>query len=102
MSGVVAFRFLWCLAVAKASRRGWGDGGENLGVLRTAGLLTFGGAKGAITMAAILMMPSSMPGREALVFVVSCVIVATLLLANVMMPHLTPKAETADADERRN
>ncbi|MBO4352162.1 MAG: cation:proton antiporter, partial [Eggerthellaceae bacterium] len=98
---VVAFRFLWCLVVAKASRRGWGDGGENIGLLRTAGLLTFGGAKGAITMAAILTMPSSMPGRGVLVFVASCVIVATLLLANVAMPRLAPKAEAADADEQR-
>ena len=98
---VVAFRFLWCLAIAKASRRGWGDGGEDLGVLRTAGLLTFGGAKGAITMAAILTMPSSMPGRGVLVFVASCIIVATLLLANVVMPRLAPRAEAVDADEQR-
>ncbi|MBR0403647.1 MAG: sodium:proton antiporter [Eggerthellaceae bacterium] len=98
---VVSFRFLWCVAIAKASRRGWGDGGTDLGLLRTAGLLTFGGAKGAITMAAILTMPSSMSGRGVLVFVTSCVIVATLLLANVAMPRLAPKAETADADEQR-
>lgn len=98
---VVAFRFLWCLAVAKASRRGWGDEGADIGLLRTAGLLTFGGAKGAITMCAILTMPSSMLGRDVLVFVTSCVIVATLILANVAMPRLAPKTEAADADEQR-
>ena len=97
---VVAFRFIWCLAIAKASRTGWGDGGEDLGVVRTAGLLTFGGAKGAITMAAILTMPATMSGRGVLVFVTSCVIVATLLLANVAMPRLAPKAVVADADEQ--
>ena len=31
---VVAFRFVWCLAVAKFSRRGWGDNGEDLGLAR--------------------------------------------------------------------
>ena len=98
---VVAFRFLWCLVVVKASKRGWGDGGENLGHVRTAGLLTFGGAKGAITMCAILTMPASMSGRGVLVFVTSCVIVATLLLANVVMPRLAPKAKVADADAQR-
>ena len=98
---VVVFRFVWCLAVAKASRRGWGDGGVDIGLLRTAGLLTFGGAKGAITMCAILTMPAAMAGRDVLVFVTSCVIVATLLLANVVMPRLAPKAETADPDEQR-
>ena len=98
---VVAFRFIWCLAVAKASRRGWGDAGENLGLARTAGLLTFGGAKGAITMCAILTMPASMTGRDVLVFVTSCIIVATLLLANVVMPRLVPKPEKVDSDEQR-
>ena len=98
---VVAFRFVWCLAVAKASHRSWGDGGEDIGLLRSAGLLTFGGAKGAITMCAILTMPASMSGRGVLVFVTSCIIVATLLLANVVMPCLAPKAEPADADEQR-
>ena len=97
---VVAFRFAWCLAVAKASRRGWGDGGEHLGLARTAGLLTFGGAKGAITMAAILTMPATMPGRGALVFVTSCIIMATLLLANVVMPRLAPKSIATDVDEQ--
>ena len=97
---VVAFRFAWCLAIAKTSRRGWGDHGENLGLARTAGLLTFGGAKGAITMAAILTMPSTMPGRGVLVFVTSCIILATLLLANVVMPRLAPKAAAVDADEQ--
>ena len=97
---VVAFRFIWCLAIAKTSRRGWGDGGEDLGVARTAGLLTFGGAKGAITMAAILTMPAAVPGRGVLVFVVSCIIMATLLLANVMMPRLAPKGMVVDATEQ--
>ena len=97
---VVAFRFAWCLVIAKASRRGWGDKGEDLGLARTAGLLTFGGAKGAITMAAILTMPATMPGRGALVFVTSCIIMATLLLANVVMPRLAPKAVAANADEQ--
>ena len=98
---VVAFRFIWCFVIAKASRRGWGDEGENLGIARTAGLLTFGGAKGAITMAAILTMPAAMTGRGVLVFVASCIIVATLLLANIVMPRLTPKAVIADADEQK-
>ena len=97
---VVAFRFLWCLVIAKASRRGWGDSGEDLGLARTAGLLTFGGAKGAITMAAILTMPATMSGRGVLVFVTSCIIVATLLLANVVMPRLAPKAVIADDGEQ--
>ena len=98
---VVAFRFIWCLVISKASRRGWGDDGEDLGVARTAGLLTFGGAKGAITMAAILTMPATMPGRGVLVFVTSCIIVATLLLANIVMPRLAPKAAITDADEQK-
>ena len=97
---VVAFRFIWCLVIAKTSRRGWGDEGEDLGLARTAGLLTFGGAKGAITMAAILTMPATISGRGVLVFVASCIIVATLLLANVVMPRLAPRAVVADADEQ--
>ena len=100
LSLVVAFRFIWCLVIAKASRRGWGDEGEDLGLARTAGLLTFGGAKGAITMAAILTMPAAMQGRGVLVFVTSCVIVATLLLANIVMPRLAPKAAVVDVDEQ--
>ena len=96
----ILFRLLWCFIIAKASKRGWGDNGEDLGVARTTGLLTFGGAKGAITMATILTMPAAMEGRDLLIFVASCIIVATLVLANAVMPKLVSQQTLEDESEQ--
>ena len=85
---VLAFRFIWCAILVKISKQKWNDDGQELGFGKIVGLLTFGGAKGAITMSAILMIPTSFASRNALVFIASCIIIATLLLANFIMPKL--------------
>ena len=99
LATVVVFRFIWCLFLVKISERPWGDNNADIGLLRSTALLTFGGAKGAITMSAILMIPTSFVTRNALVFIASCVIIATLVLANIIMPKLVPQSQP---DEKKN
>ena len=74
-------RYLWLLVMERKSQRPF----------RRAGLLTFaGGAKGAITMSVALTIPYSVGARSLIVFLVSVTIIASTLLANVMVPLLAP------------
>ena len=61
---------------------------------RSAAVLTFGGAKGTITLSLMFTIPFPVtwgvpiPMRDELIFIASGVIVVTLLLANFMRPLL--------------
>ena len=97
---VLVFRFIWCTVLVKTSKRHWGDNNEDLGLWRSSALLTFGGAKGAITMSTILMIPASFASRNTLVFVASCVIIATLILTNIVMPRLVKQEDASSDDDK--
>ena len=64
---------------------------------------TFSGAKGAITMTVVLSIPytvdsgAAFPERDLLIFVASCVIIGSFILANFLVPVLSPSEE----DEER-
>ncbi|MDR3136533.1 MAG: sodium:proton antiporter [Coriobacteriales bacterium] len=69
--------------------------------LKDALLLSLTGVKGAITLAILLTIPltlntgSPFPERDLLLFLASCVIVLSLLLANVLVPLIAPKKKSA-------
>ena len=66
---------------------------------RSAAVMTFGGAKGTITLSLMFTIPFTVtwgvpfPMRDELIFIASGVIVVTLLLANFMLPLLAPNRD---------
>ena len=88
---VIGVRFLWLLAMEKHAGRS----------LRSAAVLTFaGGTKGAVTMSIALSIPYAVATRDLVVFLVSTVIIASTVLANILVPLLAPASES-ERDERR-
>ena len=88
---VTGIRFLWLLAMEKHAGR----------TLRSAAVLTFaGGTKGAVTMSIALSIPYTVATRSLVVFLVSTVIIASTILANILVPLLAPASETT-RNERR-
>ena len=89
---VVAVRFAWLLVMEKASKR------ER--PLKNAALLTFaGGTKGAVTMSVAMSIPYAVQSRSLVVFLVSAVIIASTVFANVFVPLLAP-APKQSANEK--
>ena len=100
-------RFLWCsgmLRVAKDTKTGkrrrmtperW----------HSAVVMTFGGPKGAISLAMAFSLPysiddgTSVPVRNVLLFVISAYTVISILMSNIMLPILSPKPQDTSADE---
>ncbi|MBQ3106892.1 MAG: cation:proton antiporter, partial [Eggerthellaceae bacterium] len=106
-------RFIWVLGLEvlewKRSRKGaglesrFGKNGEWRSVLIT----TLSGAKGTITLAAVLSAPTHIslapavvfPQRDLIVFLASGVIVVTLLVATFVVPLLAPRRDRAQEEE---
>lgn len=84
---VIGVRFLWCIIVERFFR----DAERvDKGLLRHSAILSFSGAKGAITLSLIMTVPYAISVRSELVFMASVVIIATLVLANFIVPILAP------------
>lgn len=95
---VIVMRFLWVSAMLRIAR----DQTTHLRRkmtperLRSAAVMTFGGAKGTITLSLMFTIPYALanghwfPMRDELIFVASGVIIVTLLLANFLLPLLAP------------
>ena len=98
---VVTMRFLWVAGMLRLARD------VNTGKRRkmtparwrSAAVMTFGGAKGTITLSLMFTIPFTVtwgvpfPMRDELIFIASGVIVVTLLLANFMLPLLAPNRD---------
>lgn len=94
---VIGARFVWTLLVERV----FGSADEiNRGLVKHSAILAFAGAKGAITLSIIMSMTSAIAAKSQLVFIASVVILATLLLANFVVPVLAPAGEP-DADKER-
>ncbi len=106
---IVLVRFLWIAAVEFAHHRSLardGSAGHRFGrrELRSALVMTAGGAKGTITLSIMFTVPTllssgeAFPQRNLLIFLACGVIVCTLLISNFMIPLLAPKR---DVDKER-
>ena len=70
-------------------------------LLRNAAILTFaGGTKGAITLSIALSIPYAVRERSFVIFLVSVLIIASIVAANVLVPLLAPSSEP-DRNERQ-
>lgn len=69
--------------------------------IRSAAIMTFGGAKGTVTLAVILTLPSSIAQRQLIMFLACGVIVITLLLATFVVPILAPRKEKGNPEQKQ-
>ncbi len=96
LAALYAIRFAWVWLLAGfANRRAIRQGqSKPMRSLRALVLMTIGGVRGAITLAAVLSIPLVLPngkpvaGRDMAIFIASGVILGTLLVAYVVLPFL--------------
>ena len=113
---LIAVRFIWVLAqerihhkledrrnrkIAKQTAQIPLPGKTFKHDLRSAAIMTFGGAKGTVTLAVILTLPASIGQRQLIMFLACGVIVITLLLATFIVPILAPAKERGNAEQRQ-
>lgn len=60
-------------------------------------LIGWAGMRGVVSLAAAFALPVDMPGRELILFVTFCVIVATLLVQGLSLPWLVRRLDLDDA-----
>ncbi|MCP8614902.1 cation:proton antiporter [Bifidobacterium asteroides] len=95
---VIVLRFLWTASVLIFTKDHETGSRPRITskLLRSAAVMTFGGAKGTITLSLALTIPymtddgSAFPMRSELIFVAAGVIIVTLVLANFALPLLAP------------
>lgn len=108
---VVGLRFLWVSGMLRLARAQ--DSHKRRCMTperwRSAAVMTFGGAKGTITLSLMFTIPYTIadgewfPMRDELIFIAGGVIIVTLLLANFLLPVIAPNSakdasrETAEA-----
>ncbi len=108
---VVGMRFLWVSGMLRITRSQ--DSHKRRRMTperwRSAAVMTFGGAKGTITLSLMFTIPYTLadgewfPMRDELIFIAGGVIIVTLLLANFLLPVIAPNTtkdasrETAEA-----
>ena len=105
---IMACRFLW-LAVMELLhvRRAHGVrlGLKLASAFKNALIMTLAGPKGAVTLSVIFTIPfmvendTPFPARGLIIFLTAGVILATLLLANFLLPLLAPKKRNATEEE---
>ena len=104
---VVALRFLWVCGMLRIARDQSTHKRRKMTPerLRSAAVMTFGGAKGTITLSLMFTVPytvsggSPFPMRDELIFVASGVIIVTLLLANFLLPLIAPNRRHDTSEE---
>ncbi len=97
---VFGIRFLWILAmeITRKTVTGKEFTGKRA-ILRNVAITTFGGPKGAITLSLIMTIPLTLdtgdafPSRKLLIFLAAGVILVSLLVADLLLPILSPKDE---------
>lgn len=103
---VTAMRLTWVTLMLRLARdqRTGRRRRMTAGRWRSAAVMTFGGAKGTITLSLMFTLPyvlrggRTFPMRDELVFIASGVIVLTLLMANFLLPLLAPNREAASTE----
>ena len=99
-------RFLWSVLIIKKGNFKVEEG-EPLPLLQTALTLSLAGVKGAVTLATALSIPflledgSMFPQRDLILFLVSGVILCTMLAANYLLPLLIRSEPYDDREETK-
>lgn len=93
---VVGMRFLWMVTMVRIARS---SQCQLTGGLKSAVIMTLGGAKGTLTLALMFTLPVKFPLRNELIFISGVVIVVTLLMANFLLPMISPKKNDTELEE---
>ena len=86
-----ALRYVWVWVLRLvASRRAKRKGITNaVPGVRMVAVTTIAGVRGAVTLAGVLSLPVSLAGRDLAIFIASGVILASLLVAVIVLPFIT-------------
>lgn len=101
-AAVIGTRFVWVLLQQKILNDR--SGKTSTRPIKNALVSTLAGTKGAITLSIAMTLPrfvvgdAELPDRGTLIFIASGVILITLLLANFVLPLLSPAESDPDAD----
>lgn len=87
---IIGVRFLWMVIMIRLARRSKANR-RDVDWLKSSVIMTLGGAKGTLTLALMFTLPISFSLRNELIFIAGVVIVVTLLLANFILPLISPK-----------
>ena len=104
---VIVLRFIWVSAMLRIARDVATGKRRRMTTerWRSAAVMTFGGAKGTITLSLMFTIPyyiaagTQFPMRDELIFIASGVIIVTLLLANFLLPLLAPNRNKDASNE---
>lgn len=104
---MMLLRFIWCWLMLKYTRDEKTHERRQMTRQRwhSVWVMTFGGPKGAISLAMALTIPysidaaSGLPIRSSLLFIVSGFIIISLLMTNIALPLLSPKSEASTGAE---
>ena len=103
----LVLRFAWCAATLRLAKDLVTGLRRRMTPERwhSAIVMTFGGPKGAISLAMAFSLPysidngASVPVRNIILFIVSGYIVLSIVISNVMLPLLSPKPEDTSREE---
>lgn len=103
----LVLRFVWCAATLRFAKDLVTGLRRRMTPERwhSAIVMTFGGPKGAISLAMAFSLPysidngASVPVRNIILFIVSGYIVLSIVISNVMLPLLSPKPEDTSREE---
>ncbi len=87
---IIGVRFLWMVIMIRLASRSKANR-RDVDWLKSSVIMTLGGAKGTLTLALMFTLPISFSLRNELIFIAGVVIVVTLLLANFILPLISPK-----------
>ena len=96
---IIISRFIWILIIEYRHNKDKGLKAFSKDNLHSSAIMTFGGAKGAVTMGILFTIPTvlasgaAFPGRSLILFIGGGVIVVTLVLSNFLLPILMPRQE---------
>ncbi|KAB5606380.1 cation:proton antiporter [Bifidobacterium jacchi] len=103
----LVLRFVWCAATLRCAKDLTTGRRRKMNAERwhSTWVMTFGGPKGAISLAMAFSLPysiddgASVPVRDIILFIVSGYIVISIILSNVMLPLLSPKPADTSSQE---
>lgn len=101
---LIVLRFLWVYAFAAFNARFRNSGRTPL---KTLLLISVSGVRGAVTLAGAFSIPlvlsdgSPFPERDLIIFLAAGVILATLVLASILLPAMAPKEELLPAESEQ-
>lgn len=104
---VIAMRFVWTSGMLRIARDQTTHLRRKMTAdrWRSAAIMTFGGAKGTITLSLMFTIPYTLadgaqfPMRDELIFIAGGVIIITLLLANFLLPLIAPNRSAQHSRE---